>query len=276
MHPEQAARAVQAALDTASSVGLRVTEAALLNDSNALTLRLLPGDVVARVSPGTVEQAQRELDLARALAGTGLVTLPDPRVPARAHARGGFAVSLWTHHPTTADAITAADYAAALSGLHAGFRAVEVDLPRFTDRVEEARRLLADPTRTPELRDADRATLRGALEEATTTILASERPDQPLHGEPHPGNVLATSGGPRFLDFETCCRGPVEFDVAHAPPEVAGHYAGLDPTVLHACRVLVLAMITTWRWDRDDQLPDGRAVAATWLAELRELTEPHE
>lgn len=38
-----------------------------------------------------------------------------------------------------------------------------------------------------------------------------------LHGEPHPGNVLATADGLLFVGFETCCRGPVEFDLAQEP-----------------------------------------------------------
>ncbi|CAM5607105.1 Aminoglycoside phosphotransferase OS=Streptomyces griseorubiginosus OX=67304 GN=AQJ54_28660 PE=4 SV=1 [Streptomyces griseorubiginosus] len=28
-------------------------------------------------------------------------------------------------------------------------------------------------------------------------------------------------------------------------------------------------MITTWRWDRHDQLPNGRGLAAEWLGRLR-------
>ena len=29
------------------------------------------------------------------------------------------------------------------------------------------------------------------------------------------------------------------------------------------------AMITTWRWNRDDQLPNGRRLGREWLSELR-------
>jgi hypothetical protein len=31
----------------------------------------------------------------------------------------------------------------------------------------------------------------------------------------------------------------------------------------------MLAMITTWRWERDDDLPNGRTLGIEWLAELR-------
>jgi thiamine kinase-like enzyme len=93
--------------------------------------------------------------------------------------------------------------------------------------------------------------------------------EQLLHGEPHPGNVLATKNGLMFIDFETCCRGPVEFDLAHAPEEVSEHYPGVDQDLLRECRILVLAMIATWRWDRGDQLPHGRQLGTEWLSQLR-------
>jgi thiamine kinase-like enzyme len=93
--------------------------------------------------------------------------------------------------------------------------------------------------------------------------------EQLLHGEPHPGNVLITKNGMLFIDLETCCRGPVEFDLAHAPDEVSEHYPGVNHGLLHQCRILVLAMITTWRWDRGDQLPNGRQLGTEWLSQIR-------
>ena len=94
-------------------------------------------------------------------------------------------------------------------------------------------------------------------------------PEQLLHGEPHQGNVLSTKVGPLFIDLETCCRGPVEFDLAHAPEEVSEHYPDVDQGLLRDCRTLVLAMITTWRWDRYDQLPNGRQLGKQWLSQIR-------
>ncbi|GAA2815926.1 hypothetical protein GCM10020220_000050 [Nonomuraea rubra] len=81
--------------------------------------------------------------------------------------------------------------------------------------------------------------------------------------------MLTTKNGLLFIDFETCCRGPVEFDLAHAPEEVGEHYPDADQDLLRECRTLMLAMITAWRWDRDDQLPDGRRLGVEWLAQLR-------
>ncbi|WP_202971039.1 phosphotransferase family protein [Saccharothrix sp. ALI-22-I] len=98
-------------------------------------------------------------------------------------------------------------------------------------------------------------------------VIGERGGEQLLHGEPHPGNVLTTKTGLLFIDFETCCRGPVEFDLAHAPEEVGEHYPGVNQRLLRECRVLVLAMITTWRWDRGDQFPNGRRLGTEWLSQ---------
>ncbi|HKE33904.1 MAG TPA: phosphotransferase [Candidatus Acidoferrum sp.] len=45
-----------------------------------------------------------------------------------------------------------------------------------------------------------------------------------IHGSPHRQNVLLADGEPRFIDFETVCVGPIEWDLAHLAPEVAVGY----------------------------------------------------
>ncbi|MFD8805630.1 phosphotransferase enzyme family protein [Streptomyces sp. NPDC059597] len=271
MRAPELRRAVAAALSTASSLGLRADDAIVLHDSNKLTLRLLPCDVVARVAPKARQVARFEVELARSLAGAGcpvaaLAPGPEPHV----HERDGFVITLWTYYePATPHEIPSAGYAHALRCLHVGLRALDVPAPRFTDRVERARRLVADHDRTPELADTDRELLGDTLRRLGRAVGERGGAEQLLHGEPHAGNVLATKDGPLFIDFETCCRGPVEFDLAHAPEEVARHYPGVDHVLLRRCRILVLAMVTAWRWDRDDQFPDGRRLRTEWLGRIR-------
>lgn len=43
----------------------------------------------------------------------------------------------------------------------------------------------------------------------------------------------------------------------------------VNQDLLRECRILVLAMITTWRWDRGDQLPNGRQLGTEWLSQIR-------
>jgi Ser/Thr protein kinase RdoA (MazF antagonist) len=221
--------------------------------------------------------ARFEVELAQRLAGAGCpVAALEPRVEPRVYERDGFVITLWTYHePVTRQEVPPADYADALRRLHAGMRELDVRTPHFTDRIEEAQRLVADRDLTPALVDADRELLADALHSTRRAIGERGAAEQLLHGEPHPGNVLPTEDGLLFVDLETCCRGPVEFDLAHAPEEVAAHYPGVDQDVLRECRILILAMVTTWRWDRGDQLPDGHRLGVEGLDRLRAALERH-
>ncbi len=61
-----------------------------------------------------------------------------------------------------------------------------------------------------------------------------------IHGSPHPYNVLLVNGKPTFIDFETACIGPIEWDLAHMSPDTARSYAGaIDSRLLETCRDLV-------------------------------------
>ncbi|MGP2441744.1 phosphotransferase [Streptomyces sp. JW3] len=271
MRVSEVRRATAAAVSTAVSLHLPADDAVVLHDSNKLTLRLLPCDVLARVAPVADQVAHFEVDLAQRLAAAGCpVGTLDPRVAPRVHERDGFVITLWTYYePVTSPAAAPADYADALVRLHAGMRRLDAPAPHFTDRVQQAQDLVAGPDRTPALADADRELLRDTLRDLRHTVGEHRAADQLLHGEPHPGNVLGTKDGLLFIDFETCCRGPVEFDLAHAPEAAGAHYPGADQELLRACRLLVLAMITAWRWDRDDRFPDGLRMGREWLGRIR-------
>lgn len=266
-------RAVAAARSTASGFDLTVDDAIVLQDSNRLVLRLMPCDVVARVAPMAYQaSAEFEVELAQRLAETeSPVAALEPRVEPRVYEHDGFVVTLWTYHePVTPREVSPADYANALERLHAGMRKLDVTMPHFTDRVAEAQRLIASRDHTPALADTDRELLSNMLGSLRRAIGDRGAVEQLLHGEPHPGNVLSTKNGLLFIDLETCCRGPVEFDLAHVPEEVSEHYPDADQELLRECRVIVLAMFAAWRWDPDDQFPNGQRAARELLSALRE------
>ena len=249
MQPSAIQRALAAAMSIASALGLPVDDVVVLHDSNKLTARLLPCDIVARVAPIAQQVAQFEVELARRLAeAQSPVAALDPRAEPRVYERDGFVVTLWTYYqPVTPREVSAADYANALERLHAGMRQLDVRTPHFTDRVEGAQRLVENSNLTPGLADADRGLLITTLRSRRQAIIDRGAAEQLLHGEPHPGNVLSTKSGPLFIDFETCCRGPVEFDLAHVPEDVSERYAAADEDLLIECRGLVLAMVAAWQ-----------------------------
>ncbi|WTG05671.1 aminoglycoside phosphotransferase family protein (plasmid) [Streptomyces sp. NBC_00012] len=264
-------RAIAAATSVAASLDLPTNDAIVLHNSNKLALRLTPCDVFARVAPVGQEVAQFEVDLAQRLTEVGCPVCPlEPRADPRVYTRDGFAVTLWTYYEPVTPHTSPVDYAKALEQLHAGMRKVDVPSPRFTDRITEAEEVVADPGRSPELTDADRVFLSGRLASLRRAIDDRGAVEQLLHGEPHPGNVLSTKNGPLFIDLETCCRGPVEFDLAHVPEAVCEHYPSVDQGLLDECRQLVIAMVAAWRWELGDQFPNGRRFGEEFLRLLRE------
>ena len=264
--------AVDAAMSSAAALGLRADDAVILQNSNRLTVRLLPCDVVSRIAPMAYQaSAEFEVEVALRLAETDSpVATLEPRVEPRVYVRDGFAINMWTYfEPVPPRQIAPAEYAHALERLHAGMREINLTAPHFTDRIAEAQRLVGNRAYTPELGDADRELLSNALRELRRAIGQRGTVEQLLHGEPHPGNLLRTKNGLLFIDFETCCRGPVEFDIAHVPEEVSEYYPDADQGLLGECRVLMLAMVAAWRWDRDDHFPNGRQMGTELLSQLR-------
>ncbi|MBC9719352.1 phosphotransferase [Streptomyces sp. TRM66268-LWL] len=265
MEERELGQAVEAARVTATGLGLGVDDAVVLHDSDRIAVRLLPCDVLARVGPvGQREDFAYEVEVARQLAQVGApVGELEPRAGARVYVRGAFAVSLWRHYESVGPQIPPAAYADALLRHHAALRHIALDAPHFTERVDAGLRVVTDPERSPELLYTEREFLAGTLAGLAASIGSDKDRDQLLHGEPHPGNLLHTRSGPLFVDLATCCRGPVEFDLAHAPEAVDAYYPGADPDLVRRCRALNWALFSAWRWRREDQMPDR----AHWRAE---------
>jgi hypothetical protein len=271
MQPLELRRAAEAGRATASELGLQVDDVVVIHNSDRVALRLVPCDVLARVAPsGHLADSEFEVEVARRLADVDApVAELDPRVEPRVYLRDAFAISLWTYYEPVGSEIAPADYADVFMRHHAALRKIDLDAPHFTDRVAGALREVNDREQSPELPDSDRELLSDTLSGLSAAISISKADDQLLHGEPHPGNLLNTRRGPLFVDLATCCRGPIEFDLAHAPEEVGKHYAGADHGLIHRCRALNWAMFSAWRWRRVDQMPDRHRWRVEGLDQVR-------
>jgi len=271
MRTAQVQPAVDAAISIARALGLTAEDAVVLRASNKIAVRLLPCDLLARVADVADRAAKFEIEIAQRLSETeSPMARLEPRAKPRVYVRDGFAVTLWTYHePVPPQEVAPDEYALALKRLHAGMRRIEIVAPHFTDRVAEAQLIVASRDRSPELPDADRDLLNSTLRSMRQAIEDRHAPEQLLHGEPHPGNLIRAKKGLLFIDLETCCRGPIEFDVVHAPHTVSEHYSGLDQKLLRECHILMLATVTSWRWDPHDNLPNGRRLAVDWLNQMR-------
>jgi hypothetical protein len=272
MEPSEVQRALDAGRTTASALGLRVDDGVVVHNSNRIAVHLTPCDVLARVAPLAHQaSAEFEVEVGRRLAEAGCpVEELAPRVDSRVYLADGFAITLWTYYEAMpSHDVASAEFAQTLVRHHAGMRRIDLRAPHFTDRVVQAEALVGNRAQTPELDDTGRRLLSKTLQGLRRAIVDRGAPEQLLHGEPHSGNVLNTKKGLLFIDLETCCRGPVEFDIAHAPDEVGEYYPAVNQDLLRECRVLIRAMVTAWRWDRDDQLPDGRYLGIEGLNQVR-------
>ena len=147
MQASEAARAMAAAMATASSLGLAA------GDGSCCTTRTASPCACCRVTclpgwpPSRSSVARFEVEVARRLAAAGSpVEALEPRVEPRVYVRDGFAVTLWTYYaPAEPHASLARRLRRALERLHAGMRAVDMPAPHFTDRVAEAQRLVGEP-----------------------------------------------------------------------------------------------------------------------------------
>jgi hypothetical protein len=259
-------RAVQAAVAAGRGLGLDVETGSVLHDVFSVVVHLQPAPVVARIQvvipPSLTERAQterqqRELDVVAWLNEQDIaVVAPSPLVPRRPVRRGGFSMTFWELADT-------ADDHAPYGGVDVSFTArLNAVLARYPDPLPFLApfntglpEMLAALTESDLLTTADIDRARGqyaALHPMLSGPNAFERAFpgvavQPLHGDGPSHNVIKTTSGIRFSDFEDVTIGPVEWDLAMLGPAASAEYdaaaaeLGLRPTDSAVQRAMDLA-----------------------------------
>lgn len=259
LSPEQAAdrcrRAAAAALAAGRALGLQAESATVLHDVFSVVVRLDPTPVVARV-PVVLPQGytperqharqQRELDVVAWLDAHGVpVVPPSPLVPRTPVRRDGFPMTFWELADVAADHEPYSGVAIAQSAeLHAGLSRYRAPLPFLAPFNEAGPGMFAALEESDLLgaADIDRARAEyGALrlELGDPATFAARYPGvtvQAVQGDAPSHNVIRTTSGIRFSDFEDVSLGPVEWDLAMMGPDAVAEYddaavrRGLRPT----------------------------------------------
>ena len=215
-------RAIGAAVAAAEAQGIRCESPEVLADGSNVLVHLQPAPVVARVATttGLVRRpAERwlalDLDLAEYLAGQSFpVVAPSKLLAAGPHVQDGLALTFWEFEEHDRNYVAgASEIGPFLRDLHAVLRGYTGEMRRLSP-VIEIPEWLDEVARWDALSDRDMATLRRGYATIAAQIEALQLPEQPLHGDAHKKNVLKTSRGLVWTDFEDACRGPVEWDVA--------------------------------------------------------------
>lgn len=97
--------------------------------------------------------------------------------------------------------------------------------------LDRARSALFDDRLIVALPQADRRFLRSAFDAMLTELEEHALAERALHGEPHDGNYLHTTFGLRWIDFESTCNEPLEWDLAFLSDDVCAAFRDRPPTV---------------------------------------------
>jgi aminoglycoside phosphotransferase (APT) family kinase protein len=214
----RAARALRAARAVAAEHGVGSTEPRVLRDGVNVVVHLGPAPVVARVAtltpllrPAPLRSFAREVAVAGALAAAGApVVPPNDLLPPEPHRYAGLELSFWRHVEVLPSAPAPDETARALVELHGFLAGLPVDGAPLDTPLDDLARFLplgrawgAAPAQLDHLRDR-LAELRPGLDGELVQ----------LHGDAHPGNLLATPDGWRWTDLEDTCSGPRAWDLA--------------------------------------------------------------
>lgn len=271
---ERRERAVAAAVETTRRHGLEARAPRVLQDWNDTVVHLEPLPVVARVAtsritPDKDETYRRELAVAaHSAAHGGPCVRPSSLLPPGPHRANGLVLAFWEYvdaAPVEPDPVAAGR---ALRSLHASLADFGGSLPRLDERLEHAA-AVAESLDHPA--PSDRELLRTILASRRTAFAERVGETRVLHGSPHDANLLWTSDGPRWIDLDTVCRGPLEWDLAHLAAEAAAVFPEADPALLAVARDLVSTTVAVWCWHSYGRAPRVDEAARFHLERVRRL-----
>ncbi|HSJ02834.1 MAG: phosphotransferase family protein [Verrucomicrobium sp.] len=257
---------IRAATETAEAHGIQPDRCDILQNGSTLVLRLTES-LVARVVTDIEGPRQGTEWFARENAVALHMTLHKapviplhPALPPGTYEHLGYTLNFWQFVTAVDEAPDPREAGATLQQCHEVLRTFTGPLPRLAILTESVNILdrLADQMLLPV---ATIQLLRQHLE--TSLELLDRCVHQPLHGDAHPGNLMNTTTGLLWTDWEDTFSGPVEWDVAslvwnsllleedHVSSNlVVDSYRSkggvIDEDILQQCLVARAAVMSAW------------------------------
>jgi hypothetical protein len=257
---------IRAAKEAASLHGCIADRCDILQDGSTLVLRLTES-LVARVVTDLEGPRKgsawfiRENAVAQFLAGHGAPVIPmHPELPPGPHEHLGYTLNFWQFVTRTEAAPEPSMIGKTLYQCHHLLQDFTHPLPEL-GILHETRSLLEILAQRELFPRPTLSLLDGHLEASLTKLAC--HPLQPLHGDAHPGNLMQTTQGLLWTDWEDTFSGPIEWDLAsiiwnarilendnisadailHAYQKAGGT---IDHTVLHQCLIARAAVMSAW------------------------------
>ena len=250
---------IRAATETALAHGIEPDRCDILQNSSTLVLRLTE-TLVARVvqdvdgpRQGT-EWFARENAIAQHLTQHAAPVIPQhPGLPPGPHEHLGYPMNFWEFVTRVEPEPEPQEIGRTLRQCHEIMRRFTEPLPKLAI-LTESLAILNERELFP---SSTQQMLRDHL---TTSInVLNHFPHQPLHGDAHMGNLMNTTRGLLWTDWEDTFAGPVEWDVAsiiwnaklldedHATVDsILEAYGPVDGKALHQSLIGRAAVMTAW------------------------------
>jgi hypothetical protein len=254
---------IVAARTTAAKAGLDAVEPEVVKLGKHATLKLVPLPIVARVgSASSVLSMEREISVGHKLAALDAPVVRPIEGSPGPYIEHGCAITFWDfiagRKPKgRKDSLAAAR---ALQRVHEALTAADPQLPPFTVAIDSCEATLSDPTETPSLSPSDRRFLQGLQANLRQQLKRHHFSDQPLHGDAHLANVLITNAGPVWMDLESICCGPLEWDIINLPKETWSEFSGLDGELMQLLMQVRSLCVAIWCWadfGRNDEISEA-------------------
>ncbi|MGV3663445.1 MAG: phosphotransferase enzyme family protein [Prosthecobacter sp.] len=253
----------RAAIETAIAHGITPDRCLVLQDASTLVLRLTE-TLVARVVQDTAGPRQgtewfaRENAIAAHLTQHGAPVIPlHPDLPPGPHEHLGYPLNFWQFVTRVEAEPDPREIGRTLHRCHAVMRSFTEPLPKLAI-ISESLEILRERQLFPK---ATQQMLRGHLTSSLEVL--NDFPHQPLHGDAHMGNLMNTTIGLLWTDWEDTFAGPVEWDVAsiiwnaqileedhETVRQILDAYRGaggeIDDRALNQCLIARAAVITAW------------------------------
>ncbi len=257
---------IRAAREVAMAHGVVSDRCEILQNGSTLVLRL-GESLVARVIRDVDGPRQgsewfvRENAVAQYLARQGAPVIPmHPELPPGPHVHLGHTLNFWQFVSVTDLEPEPRAIGRTLFQCHDLLRGFDGDLPELAI-LTESMALLDTYKEGGQFSRATIELLRGRLSSSIHAL--AKYPYQPLHGDAHPGNLLNTTIGLLWTDWEDTFLGPAEWDLAsiiwnarildennaHADGILAAYVeAGgkINVDALHNCMIARAAVMSAW------------------------------
>lgn len=250
---------IRSATETALAHGITPDRCDILQNGSTLVLRLTE-TLVARVvqdvdgpRQGT-EWFARENALAQHLTEFGAPVIPlHSDLPPGPHEHLGYPINFWQFVTRVDAEPDPSEIGRTLRQCHDSMRHFSMPLPKLAI-LTESLAILQDRVLFPK---ATQQMLRDHLTQSIEVL--SRYPHQALHGDAHMGNLMNTTRGLLWTDWEDTFSGPIEWDLAsiiwnaqileedHATAQaICDAYGPVDETALHQCLIARAAVMTAW------------------------------